>query len=155
MRKFSLYQSGIHYGFIYFDDTNVFHEKLNVFNNELEELRPLSEEDYNFYNDFTKIDMKLLSERFSAYEEIFTKSKEDKIETPFGEKYSKYNNVWVQRNKKFPLDVVIEDNKIVGFNCPAREWCTCLVEDGYELSTSLKVWKEKRKDEKIYAVEFL
>lgn len=155
MRKFALYQSGIHYGFIYFDGINAFHEKLNVFNNELEKRRPLSEEDYAFYNDFTKIDMRLLNERLSVYEEIFINSKEDIIETPFGEKYSKYNDIWVQRNKKFPLDVVIKDNKIVGFNCSAREWCTCLVEEGYELNTSLKVWKEKYADEKTYPVEFL
>ncbi len=155
MRKFALYQSGICYGFVYFDGVNVFHEKQNVFNNELEEFKQLSEEDYAFYREFTKIDMKLLNERLSAYEKIFVKSEEDKIITPFGERYSKYNNIWVQRNKKFPLDIVIADNKIVGFICPARESCTCLVEEGYELNTPIKGWKEKYAEEKIYPVEFL
>ncbi|MGJ0848567.1 CocE/NonD family hydrolase [Tissierella praeacuta] len=155
MRKFALYQSGICYGFLYFDGCNVFHEKLNLFNNEFEELKQLSEEDYIFYNGFTKIDMKLLNERFSIYEDIFVNCNENKIETPFGERYSKYNGIWVQRNKKFPLDIIVADDKIVGINCSAREWCTCLVEEGYELSTSLKIWKENYTDEKIYPVEFL
>ncbi|HSH35503.1 CocE/NonD family hydrolase, partial [Schnuerera sp.] len=155
MRKFALYQSGICYGFLYFDGSNVFHEKLNPFNNEFEELKELSEEDYIFYNDFTKIDMKLLNERFSIYEDIFVNCNKNKIETPFGERYSRYNGIWVQRDKKFPLDMIVADNKIVGINCSAREWCTCLVEEGYELNTSLKIWKENYADEKIYPVEFL
>ncbi|MCQ1531515.1 CocE/NonD family hydrolase [Lutispora saccharofermentans] len=155
MRKFALYQSGINYGFIYFNGDNVLHEKLNVFSNELEERKELTKEDHAFYNDFTKINLMLLNERLAAYEEIFTKAEGDKIETPFGEIYSKYNDIWVQRNKKFPLDIIVADNKIVGFNCPAREICTCLVEEGYELRTSLKVWNEKKKGEKLHPVKFL
>ncbi|WZL71979.1 CocE/NonD family hydrolase [Clostridiaceae bacterium 35-E11] len=155
MRKFTLYQTGIHYGYIYFDGGNVFHERLNVFKNELETLSPLTEEDYNFYSEFTKIDMKALSKRLKIYEEIFVKANNDRIETPFGEIYSKYNGIWVQRNKKFPLDIVVADNKIVGFNCVAREWCTCMVEEGYEQKTSFRIWKDKYKDEKTYPVGFL
>lgn len=155
LKKFLLFQSGILYGNIYFDGKDVYHEKLNIYTNSLEEYKVLSPDDYKFYLDFTKIDLKALNEKLSVYEEIFLKSNEEILETPFGEKYCRYKNMWVQRIEKFPLDIVIEEDKIVGFNCSAREWCTTLVQEGFEKYTSLNIWKEKYPEETIYPVEFL
>lgn len=46
------------------------------------------------------------------------------------------------KKQKFPLDIIIVDNKIVGFICLSRETCTILIMDGYEEYTVLKEWEK-------------
>ncbi len=157
MYKFKLYQSGIFYGNIIFRENGVYHEKLDIFNKELEEEKPLTEKDRQYYLDFIKIDLEELYKKYPIYIKFFkdVKGNEgDKIVSPFNEVFSKYKSMWVQRKVKFPLDIIFLDEDIVGFNCSAREACSVLIKEGYENESSLKIWEERNKEE-IYPVNYL
>ncbi|RDY27889.1 CocE/NonD family hydrolase [Romboutsia weinsteinii] len=157
MEKFKLYQSGIHYSNIYFKEDGVYHEKLDIYSNEFEEIAILSEDDNKYYNENYRINIYELKKKLKSYSDTFKKSYKinEKFDTEYKEVYSKLDDfTYVQRNKKFPLDIVVVDNNVVGFICVSRENCTVLIEEGYESYTPLKMWEENIPNEKLYGIRF-
>ncbi len=142
MIKFKLYISGLYSGNVIFDG-DLLIEKLNPFTNKVENLKPISKEENTYYLNLTKIDLKSLFNNFDVYTKSLVNTDKDTVINNLGETHSKLNEyIWVQRNKKFPLDIIIVDNKIVGFICLSRETCTILIMDGYEEYTVLKEWEK-------------
>lgn len=156
MRKLSLYQSGIHYANILFKENKVYHEKLNVETNSFDEIVELDKDQNDFYLDFTKIDLLSLNNKIESYKKTFGNSEikiGERVISEYEETYSRLDkNLFVQRSKKFPLDIVVVEDKLIGFVCVSRESCTVLIEEGYEDYAILKIWKDKFKNEKLYAV---
>ncbi|MCC0657686.1 CocE/NonD family hydrolase [Clostridioides sp. ES-S-0123-01] len=154
MKKFKLYISGLYSGNVVFDETLLI-EKLNPFTNEIEEIKPMNKDEGIYYLNLTKIDLNFLFENFNVYSNSLINTDKSMVVNELGETYSKFNDyIWVQRNKKFPLDVIVLDNKIVGFICLSRETCTILIMDEYEDYTILKEWKKTHKNEAIYPIKF-
>lgn len=154
MIKFKLYISGLYSGNVIFDG-DLLIEKLNPFTNKIESLKPISKEENTYYLNLTKIDLKSLFNNFDVYTKSLVNTDKDTVINNLGETHSKLNEyIWVQRNKKFPLDIIIVDNKIVGFICLSRETCTILIMDGYEEYTVLKEWEKTHKNEEIYSIRF-
>ncbi|MGO0862610.1 CocE/NonD family hydrolase, partial [Clostridioides difficile] len=121
MKKFKLYISGLYSGNVVFDEALLI-EKLNPFTNEIEEIKPMSKEEGIYYLNLTKIDLNFLFEHFNVYNNSLINTDKNIVVNELGETYSKFNDyIWVQRNKKFPLDIIVLDNKIVGFICLSRE----------------------------------
>ncbi|HBF4993321.1 TPA: CocE/NonD family hydrolase [Clostridioides difficile] len=154
MIKFKLYISGLYSGNVIFDG-DLLIEKLNPFTNKIESLKPISKEENTYYLNLTKINLKSLFNNFDVYTKSLVNTDKDTVINNLGETHSKLNEyIWVQRNKKFPLDIIIVDNKIVGFICLSRETCTILIMDGYEEYTVLKEWEKTHKNEEIYSIRF-
>lgn len=156
MSYFKLYQSGIHYSNIYFEEELVYHEKLDILNNTFDNKDVLTEEDNTEYIEGYKIDLLKLNRKLTSYNDTFKKdySINEELTTDFDEKYSKLDEyTYVQRYKQFPLDIVVVNQEVVGFICVSRENCTVLIKKGYESYTPLKLWEDYIKDEKLYGVE--
>ncbi len=159
MFKYCFYQSGIHYANIIFEENYVKETKEDVFTDSWTDERVLKDEDILKYEQICAINFKSLHERLDEIINIFPSEKKDYIRTSWGAEYQKFEsnpsyNVWSERNKKFPLDIIVAQNKVVGFICTQRESCNILVEQGCEDYSPLKLWREKVVSKDCYAVEF-
>lgn len=155
MFKYSLYQSGIHYSNIIFENNCIKEVKKDVFNNEWMKEKVLTDEDILKYENLYAINLKNLSNRLDELNKIFI-NKKSEVTTSWGAIYHKSNDcLWVERNKKFPLDVLIIDNKTVGFIITTRECCNILIKEGYEDYTPLKLWKKETISKDQYGVKFM
>lgn len=156
MAKYSLYQSSIHYADVMLEKDSIKHIKKDVFNNTWLEAKALENEDIEKYEELYKINFKDLNEKLEELNKLFI-GETDEVKTSWGDLYKKSEHdeyIWVQRNKKFPLDVVVVENQVVGFIVTTRENCNVLIKKGYEDFTPLKLWKEKIVSKDKYGVEF-
>lgn len=65
------------------------------------------------------------------------------FQTAHGETFEKKDShTFIQRNIKFPKDLVMEDEKVIAFITPFRDQCAVLVKEGFEDRTILKDWKK-------------
>ncbi len=148
--EFKLYLSNINYSKIHFEGNKVLHSKLNIKTNEFENLKELSKEDNDYYKVLSKIDILEISSKLSSYQENFKQSK-DTIITDFNEIYSKYqDNLYVQRNKIMPIDIVVYNNEVIGFVTTNSSNTAVLVKSGMEDKTPLRIWENY--NQKIYKV---
>lgn len=154
MKEFSLYQSGLFYGKICFDN-EIWIEKLDTNTNILEERRITTDEDNIYYESVFKRSLKSISDTLLKEDELVS-SQEPTLTLESGARLNKYDNpTWVERNRKFPMDILVEDNQIVALLFPVREIFTILVKEGYEDKTILKKWKNQYKNQETYPVEML
>lgn len=143
MREFKLYLSGILYAYVYFENNTTFIKELNVFTNKFLEKEELSSEKNKLCKSIYKIDLHALSKKISSYDKCFS-TNEKYVVTPFGEKYELHSpGNFVQRDIKFPNNILFEDGKVIAIVCPSREYTSILVENGFEDKTILKKWKEE------------
>lgn len=143
MREFKLYLSGILYGYVYFENGKTFVKELDVFNNKFLDKEELSLEKNELYTALYKINLNELNKKIAAYDECFSADK-NTIITPFNERYEMYlPGDFVQRDVKFPNNILFEEGRVVAVICPSREYVSILVEDGFEDKTVLKRWKEE------------
>lgn len=141
MEKFKLYQSGIHYSNVYIDEYEVLHERLDLDSNKFRIKSVLSEKGNKLYIENFKINILEIKNKISSYKKIFENNYEinEKIINEYNEEYSKRDEyTYVQRKKEFPLDIVVVNNKLVGFICISGESATVLVKEGYEDYSPLK-----------------
>lgn len=154
MNEFLLYQSGIFYGKIDFQE-EIFIEKLDFTTNKLQTKAIATEKDLQFYENTFKRSLISIKELLLEEEKIVN-AKQDTITLDCGNILNKNDHpTWVERNRKFPMDILIENNTIIALIFPTREICTILVKEGYEDKTILKKWKEQYPKETIYPVEKL
>ena len=68
---------------------------------------------------------------------------EEGFSTPAGTRYERKSETeYVEREIKFPKDLLVEDGQIIAFVTPARDCCSLLVREGFEDRTLLAKWKE-------------
>ena len=143
MREFKLYLSGILYAYVYFENDKTFVKELDVFNNKFLDKEELSPEKNELYTALYKINLNELNKKIADYDKCFSTDK-NTIITPFNERYEMHlPGDFVQRDVKFPNNILFEDGRVVAVICPSREYVSILVEDGFEDKTILKRWKEE------------
>ena len=143
MREFKLYLSGILYAYVYFENDNIFVKELDVFTNKFLDKEELTSEKNQLYTAIYTIDLKDLGEKITDYDKCFS-TDEKYVTTPFGERYEMHSSGnFVQRDIKFPNNILHEDGRVVAVVCPSREYVSILVEEGFEDKTILKRWKEE------------
>lgn len=154
MKKLKFYQSGICYGNIYFQNKQILHEKLNVFTNELEPLKVLDEESKAYYFSILKINLSEIEAQWGNYETTLSSTESNIVKMGTGAEYEKLDDhTWVERNRKFPMDLIWAENRLVGFQFISRENCAILIEEDKEDYTILKKWKEQYEEEQLYGLE--
>ncbi|WP_164669411.1 CocE/NonD family hydrolase [Virgibacillus doumboii] len=144
MPLFNLYRSGILDATVDFGPNGVYYRERNLTNNEWEKSILLTEEKAQELENYYHINPITINERFDEYQEVFqTNSK--KIKTSWDAIYHKHEteaHLWVEREKKFPLDVVIIDGEPAAFISTSRENCSVLVKDGLEKYTAVHMWQQ-------------
>ena len=155
-KRYSLYQSGVHYADIIFRSDGVSHVKLDVFENKWNQEQVLVVDENNSYATQFMIDVLSLDQRLSELQEKF-KTNDSIVTTSWGALYLRSEEddyVWCERKKKNPLDVVFVEGELVGFVVTGRESNVVLVKKGYEEYTPLRIWNEKIMSKDDYGVEF-
>ena len=152
MRRYKLYSSGIVYAYLYFEGSKVLVESLDVFTNTFSKKEELTEEKNQEYVVLCKIDFLELAKKIDYYEECFVGGKEN-ITTKFDEEYELASKgYYIQRKIKFPKNILMEDEELVGVLCPNREYASALIKEGHEDKTFLSQWKEIK--EPIHPVKY-
>lgn len=155
MRCWKIYSSGINYGKVYFDGTDVWHEKLDVFTGSYLEKAKLTTEENTEYRSLLRFDLLEFASHLNTLEAAL-KDYPEEIEAETGERYQKFDDhMYIQRDIKFPRNLVFADGKIVGVVCPSREMVNVLIDENHEDLTVISQWKEKIPDETVHPVEFL
>lgn len=155
MRKWKIYFSGLDYGTVYFEQGRMYHECLNVFTGKYEEKQPLAPEQKQEFFDLLPIDWEVFAQRIDSYEAALANTPAEVI-MPTGERYQKSGeNMYIQREVKFPKNLITADSKIVGVVVPAREKIGVLIDPAYEELTIIPQWKTEYPQEEIAPVEHL
>lgn len=152
-RIFHMYVSGILYGKLKAEGTQVLLCKLDVFSGKLGEWEVLSKEDNDFFLSFLKIDLMETMRKAALYERHLSGTGEFALEK---ERYTSEDGIhYLQRDVKFPNNKQMEEGRLIAVNCPVRELAAVLVEEGFEERTVIRLWREAWRDEKLYPVEYL
>lgn len=144
MLQWNFYLSGILYGVLKEENGQIHHRPLDVYTGRLEEWRELAAEE-TWYLELGKMDVRSALLGLKGYEAALThRDGRGCFLTPKGELFEqKDDNAYVQRNIKFPKDLVTRPgagDTVAAFVTPYRDQCAVLVRDGEEDSTVLKQW---------------
>lgn len=141
MERWGFYLSGIRYGICEKEGEHIFHQPLLVETGEFGEKRELTKEE-EWYKKLGKMDVLDALLRTEEYERALAEQKEG-FSTPAGTRYERKSETeYVEREIKFPKDLLVEDGQIIAFVTPARDCCSLLVREGFEDRTLLAKWKE-------------
>ena len=142
MCKWKFYLSGICFGILRTERETVYHQPLDVFTGEFLPERELGPEE-PFYENLGKMDVRQILLRLPEYEAGMKTGKESFC-TCFGEKFQRREDgSYVQREKKFPRDLIPAGEALGAVVTPSRDRCALLVREGMEDQTVLGLWKEK------------
>lgn len=151
MERWGFYVSGVLCGWLWKDGERLMHSPLDVETGEVTEPRELLE-DSPFYEGIGKMKAGKALLHLEACQEAIDGGRE-RFVTAFGEEYEKRDeNSYVQRNIKFPRDIILSGGEIVAFVTPSREMCSVLAKEGFEDCTVLKRWREME-IEGVYGVQ--
>lgn len=156
MKEFTLYCSGIPYGRFYLDGDTIFHEQLDIKTATFLPKRAVTTADNQAYLELSNMNILQFFERLHIYEAALS-SKEDEIIMPTKDKerYQKAeNHLYVQRDVKYPLNLLVEGHQIKGVLTPAREIISLLVENGYETHTILSSWMQMYPSNVLHPVHY-
>ena len=154
MRTFRLYVSGIVYGVLELEENGVRIQALDPTTAEFSPAHPLTEEENEFFRRFVHMDLAAMPALFAACEQGFS-GKPEETDLKDGRRYCSEDGCWyMQREVKFPNNVLMEGGRVVAVACPTREMAVFLVEDGWEEKTVLGRWKEVWADQPIYPVRY-
>ncbi len=146
MDRWGFYVSGIRYGIFEKEEGRIFHRSLLVEEGEFGERRELTREE-TWYQRLGKMDVLKALCHVEEYETALAEEKEC-FDTAAGTRYEKKNrNEYVEREVKYPENLLIEDGRIIAFVTPGRDFCALLVREGYEDRTILSRWNEMYPDE--------
>lgn len=156
MRTWGLYSLGILFAKLYPDGGETKIEKLDTYTAGYGEKRPMTADDNAYYKSVTNIDILKLFQELAVYDQAFGKGEEEVV-LPSGERYLRESGLcpsnYVQREIRFPKNVLFCDGKVRGFTCPSRERVYILVEDGYQNETVLSEWNRYYPNSDIFPVE--
>lgn len=146
---FSYYQSGIHIADIHFTSTGILHRRKDQATNEWTFLSELNET-----ADHYELPLNDIWNRLSELNGLDWEST-DAIVVSWEERYERYLKmdgfvdgrhreawIWAARKAKTPVDLVIENGRVIAFLLHGREGGSILVQPGYEDLTPLKLWKD-------------
>lgn len=146
-QKFAYYESGIHIADITFTRDGIVHRKKDIYNNIWSPSGNLPEDDKTYGLPVIEI--------WKHFSEIIDTdwNSGNEIRFSWGHSYQRYLRleetvggkkkeawIWAQREEKFPLDIIVESNQVIGFVYTKRDGCAVLVKPGYEDFTPLKRW---------------
>lgn len=158
MNTFELYLSGLNYGTVFFGEDQVFLQKLDVKTGELEARCPITEADSMFYRTIFNVDIKKLYCLFKELENMVS-SDSDCGQLKTGEVFQRWTEdnpwkqeIWVQRQVKYPWDLTVYQGEIVAVTIPSRERIAVLVKKGFEQRTVLKQWQSYLTEREHYLV---
>lgn len=153
--KFNLYLSAIRYA-SFFAEKNFSNVKVELIDKKLlkdKKRVDLQQSNLKELQSLTHMDFKkIFSESFQEELSFFCMKDVEKFITSDNFEYSISPSGYVQRNKKFPLDIIVQDKKIIGFQSSSRNLISILILDGYENETVLSGW-QKLMDKKIRSVK--
>lgn len=150
IEQWNFYMSGILYGVLKKQEGRIYHRPLDVYTGQLTDWRELEEKN-TWYYELGKMDVWEALTRLEEYEDGAKDC--PRFVTSRGETFEKKNEgAFVQRNIKFPMDLILESGRIAAFVTPYRDQCAVLVKDGREDRTILKQWADINRTP-IYAVK--
>ncbi|MCT1905429.1 CocE/NonD family hydrolase [Oceanobacillus sojae] len=154
MATFQLYRSGIFEMTFQFDAGQVIYQEKDCTNNQWSKTFELTDEKARELEGYYHINPHFILEHLPVYNTIFHTEKKQVV-TPWGDIYQKnQSDTWVQREKQFPLDIVMVDQSPVAFISTSRENCSVLVKEGYEEYTPVNLWRNGNVSAATYAVEY-
>lgn len=140
MKQWNFYVSGILYGKIYESEDGLQHETLDVFSGEFSERQPFK--DGAFYQLHSSRDLYAFFKNKAEYEQKM-QGTPDRFVTGKNEIFqNRRGEAYFQRNKRFPIDIFYEDEKIYAVVMTMRDTTAMLVEAGKEDKTVLGRWNE-------------
>nr|WP_289038976.1 CocE/NonD family hydrolase [uncultured Allobacillus sp.] len=155
MSDYLLYRSGIHDATVSFLAEGVFFQERNCMNNEWGAPMLLKDEKARELNAYYHINPDDIYKRLAEYRTAFhTSSRQVKLS--WGAVYDKHetsDHLWVEREKKFPMDIVVMNSEPVAFISPSRENCCVLVQEGFEDYTPVKLWADENLSKATYGIE--
>lgn len=141
MERWKFYMSGICYGICEKEGGHIYHQPLLVEAGQYGERKELTKED-TWYQDLGKMDVLGALLHVEEYEQALANGK-DSFPTSAGTRYERKSETeYVEREIKFPKDLLVENGQVIAFVGPGRDFCVLLVREGFEGKTILAKWKE-------------
>lgn len=154
MRQFNLYASGILYGKLELQEDQAALQSLNPETAEYGPFEELDDQALSFYKNLLKVDISSIPGLLKDSEAHFS-GKPEEVLLSGGQRYLSDDGSWyMQRDVKFPLNILMEEGRAVAMACPAREMAVILAEPGKEDRTVLKQWEEVWKGRPIMGVRY-
>ena len=147
MEQWNFYFSGILYGIFYETDGALTLSRLNVHTAGLEAPRPVKKEDWDFFQVLCSRDLSGFFANRAEYEAALF-NEPDSFILKDGSRFTRRRrDSYIQRGKKFPLDLSYDRNsakgqRIFAVSMTGRDYCAVLVKDGREKDTVLARWEE-------------
>ncbi|GGA90833.1 CocE/NonD family hydrolase [Ornithinibacillus halotolerans] len=142
MENFKLYRSGIHDATIRLHGSDVEFKERNVMTNQWQEPVRLNEDKATELENYYHINLLTIAKHLDEFRQLFQQDTKEVL-TSWGATYQKHDeNTWVERQKKYPLDVVTVNNEPVAFISISRENCSVFVKEGFEEYTPVKLWNQ-------------
>ncbi|WP_217589545.1 CocE/NonD family hydrolase [Lentibacillus saliphilus] len=154
MPQYLLYRSGILDVRMTFDDDGVYYEKRNLVNHAWEERKHLTSEEAAKMAAYYHMNPLEICDRIDEWMNQLVGR--ETVSTSWGAVYEKAeadDHLWVERQRKFPLDVVVVSGDPVAFISPSRENCSVLVKAGFEHYTPVKQWQSETVSPASYTVK--
>lgn len=120
----------------------------------LGEEAPFGEKENEFLQKLCSRSIAGFFEKKAAYEEKI--AQEPEAFTLDGERFTnRRKESYIQRDKKFPMDLFYENGKIWAVLMSGRDYTGVLVREGMEDRTVLKIWDEVYPDRRCFGVRFM
>lgn len=149
--RWEFYMSGICYGICEKEGNHIYHKPFLVEKGRYGEKKELTEEE-NWYWNLGKMNVLEALLHVEEYEDKLAAGREDFLSARGAHYKRKSGTEYVEREIKFPKDLLVEDGRIIAFVTPGRDFCSLLVREGCEEKTILARWKEMYQDQ-LYCVK--
>ena len=152
--NWNFYFSGILYAKIREETEALTVRILDIETGNLGEERPFGEKENVFLQKLCSRSIAGFFEKKAACEEKI--AQEPEVFTLDGERFTnRRRESYIQRDKKFPMDLFYENGKIWAVLMSGRDYTGILVKEGMEENTVLKIWDEVYPDRQCFGVRFL
>ena len=143
MEKYHLYQTGIKVA-TFSIEAEVKIKLWDIFAGKWQPEIVFNQEHEEFLKRYVRADIGFILEHLENYKAFVSEqSHPEWVKTSWGSIYSEWTlNLWAERQKNEPLDIVIQDQQFVGLVTTNREFTTVFIKEGHEDATILKEWKE-------------
>ncbi len=146
MSHYLLYKSGILMGKIIVDSditpSTLKIELYNEYTNSFSQAKPVNDALNKHLITRFGLDLIKLFSKKKYYATLTVKNREH-FTTEEGEKYSRASkHLWLQREKQFPIDIIISNDEVVGYITATRESITFIIRDDMLHLSPLSYWEE-------------
>ncbi len=127
---YKIYLSGICYSKLYFENEKIFHSAYDFRDKKFLTKVEVEEDLKEYYFRVFRLDV----------DEFFELVKLKESEINLKGDFSYEDGVWYMRNRKFPLDIRFEDDRLVSCVICSRERVSVMCIEGFEDKTPIKKW---------------